>query len=488
MPIHPEDAEMLESGPAVGRPRQAAERPDARPGRGTGIERLALILIALTASLSLVSYRAHFLARNYDTFIIRQVIPASGLQGWLTRTFGYDPSAYDEGWRATLGSPYFAEYDRGDLGVLNATGSDYLGIWYYTREILSGRNPYADSGYFWLVSHHTYPFPWARTKSDRGLPDQAVGPLTYPPMGPLLILPFYLPNYFASLALFLAAVHLFVLWLAYLLVRGSPGYRLPVALLALTLFLSSYPLGFLVDRGNIEGAAFILTGLGLLAYGRGRYLASAVLVGLAASGKVIPAVFMALFLLEGRSRALAVSLAVAGGATLGAMLAMHEPLGSLASQILHNMGAVKGEVTSGFHTRHFDHSFFCLLKAGLFSYFPSDRAAHLAARLSPYYTLGILASTAVILLLLLLRRAPFANRVLVLTVMMLAFPQMSGDYKLIHLYIPFGLILLGAVRRGWASSAEVATLVMLGIIFSPKSYQFGQYSIGYLINGASWPS
>jgi hypothetical protein len=74
--------------------------------------------------------------------------------------------------------------------------------------------------------------------------------------------------------------------------------------------------------------------------------------------------------------------------------------------------------------------------------------------------------------------------VLVLTIMMLVFPQMSADYKLIHLYIPFGMIFLGAVRRGWASSAEVATLTILAIICSPKSYQFGQYSVGYLVNGS----
>ena len=78
---------------------------------------------------------------------------------------------------------------------------------------------------------------------------------------------------------------------------------------------------------------------------------------------------------------------------------------------------------------------------------------------------------------------------LVLTVMMLAFPHLSGDYKLIHLYIPFGMILLGAVPQGLGDPPpRWRPLVLLGIIFSPKSYQFGQYSIGYLINGASWPS
>jgi hypothetical protein len=462
---------MLDAEPG-GPPRPAAATPAERPGRRVGIERLVLILIALTSALSLVSYRFHFLVRNYDTFIIKQVIPASGLQGWLGRAFGYDPAAYDEQWRATLGSPYFPEFEQPARELRDATASDYLGIWYFTREIVRGRNPYAT-----LQGRVT-----VRLENDPGLPDQILGLLAYPPMGPILILPFYLPNYFASLALYLAALHAFVVWLAYLLVKKSSGYRLPAALLALTLFLTSYPLGFLVDRGNIEGAVFILTSLGLLAYARGRFMTAAVLFGLAASGKVVPAVFLALFLLDGRFKALVVSILVAGGATLAAMLAMHEPLGSLVPQILENLTAVKQLVTSGAHPgRHFDHSFFSLLKGALFTCFPDYRASHLAGRLAPYYSLGILGSTAVILVLL--RWAPFVNRVLVLTILMLVFPQISGDYKLIHLYVPLAMIFLGAVSRGWATPAEAATLAILGIIVSPKSYQFGGYSFGYYLDG-----
>jgi hypothetical protein len=473
IPIDPDDADMLEMEPTGG-----------RPGRRMSIERLVLILFVLTGTLSLVSYRFHFIARNYGTFLVEQVIPASGLEGWLTRTFGYDPSAYDEESRAILGSPYYPEFSRADPLSFNATAGDYLIIWYYTREIVSGRNPYSTSHRgIVLVSHGHYEFDWPIPKViEPGLPDQIIpGYLSYPPMGPILILPFYLPNYFASLALYLAAVHLFIFWLSCLLVLKCPGYRILMAMLALTLFLTSYPLGMMIDRGNIEGSVFMLVGLGLLAYARGRHLTSAILFGLAASGKVTPAIFLVLFVLDGRFKALLLSILVALGATLAAMLAMHEPLDILMPQILENMALLKNSLTGQDPARHFGHSFFALLQGALFTCFPVQRAFHLASRLSPFYTLGVLTSTVVILLIL--RRAPFVNRVLVLTAMLLAFTQVSYDYKLIHLYIAFGLIFLGAVRRGWASSVEVATLIMLGIIFSPKAYQFGPYSFGYYING-----
>ena len=454
-----------------------------RVAKRVGVERLAFLLVFLLSTLSIISYRFHFFARNYDSFIIKQVIPSSGLQGWLSRSFAFDPTKYDAKQRATLGSPYFPEYDWDDDSVLNSTASDYLGIWYYTREIINGRNPYAISSGMQFISHGKYrKFRWAREVEDPSVPDQFVGILSYPPMGPLLILPFYLPNYFASYALYLLVLHLFMVWLAFGLVKRSPGHRLPVALLATTMFLTSYPLGFLVDRGNIEGSVFILITCGIIAYVRGYYLASAILLGLAASGKVVPAIFLALFLLDGRYKALAVSIMTMCGATLLALLCMHEPLGSLVPQILGHMNEAKFEVGNGILPTRFDHSIFGMLRGLLSLIFHKDRATHLLGRLSPFYTVAILASTALILYFL--RRVSITNRVLVLTVLMLSFPQISQDYKLIHLYIPFGMILLGVMHKGWASSAEGATLLILGVIFSPKAYQVGDYGLGSWINGS----
>ncbi len=117
----------------------------SRTSRRVGLERLVLVLVMVASSLSLISYRFHFFVRNYDTFIVKQVIPTTGLEGWLARTFGYNSSAYNQKIRATLGSPYYPEYELEDGTESNPTASDYLGIWFYTREIINGRNPYAIS-------------------------------------------------------------------------------------------------------------------------------------------------------------------------------------------------------------------------------------------------------------------------------------------------------------------------------------------------------
>ncbi len=202
---------------------------------------------------------------------------------------------------------------------------------------------------------------------------------------------------------------------------------------------------------------------------------------LAASGKVLPAILFGLFLLDGRYWALAVAISTMFGANLIAMLCMHAPLGTLIPQILANMDAAKGDFTSGVFRDRFNHSFFGTFRGSAFLTLRSGRAWYLMNFVSRIYTPTILASTGFILVLL--RRASFTNRVLVLSAMMLAFPYVSGDYKLIHLYVPFGLVLIGVIRKGWASPAEVAVLLALTLLFSPKSYQLWLlYSVDFLIN------
>ena len=96
-------------------------------------------------------------------------------------------------------------------------------------------------------------------------------------------MPFYKENYFLSLLIYLASLMAFVVLLGALLVRRSKGFRVPVFLLLATLFLTSYPLDTLVDRGNTEGVVLMVLACGLIAYRGGYTLLSAVLIGLAAS-------------------------------------------------------------------------------------------------------------------------------------------------------------------------------------------------------------
>ena len=69
------------------------------------------------------------------------------------------------------------------------------------------------------------------------------------------------------------------------------------------MFLTSYPLDTLVDRGNTEGVVLMVLACGLIAYRGGYTLLSAVLIGLAASPKLAPALFLVLFLLDRRYKA-----------------------------------------------------------------------------------------------------------------------------------------------------------------------------------------
>ena len=116
--------------------------------RGTGVQTLVLYLIAFSALTTLVSWRYHFAVSHYGRFILEQVLPASGIKE-RTRDPRKQQSIYDDPTLADLGSPYYpqnAQRYLPETDWVNPVGSDYLGVWHYTREIVHGDDPYKNPG------------------------------------------------------------------------------------------------------------------------------------------------------------------------------------------------------------------------------------------------------------------------------------------------------------------------------------------------------
>ena len=63
-------------------------------------------------------------------------------------------------------------------------------------------------------------------------------------------MPFYNENYFLSFVIYIAVLVAFLAFFGAWLVYRAKGFRVPVFLLLATWFLTSYPLDFLIDRGN----------------------------------------------------------------------------------------------------------------------------------------------------------------------------------------------------------------------------------------------
>jgi hypothetical protein len=77
-----------------------------------------------------------------------------------------------------------------------------------------------------------------------------------------------------------------------------------------------------------------------------------------------------------------------------------------------------------------------------------------------------------ILYLLKIRHLPLINQVLCLCIASILLPPVSYDYTLMHLYIPWAMLVLFAQEQ-WASRRSVAgltaALALLAFLFAPES-------------------
>ena len=471
---------------AAGRPAPLESPVAALPRGRVEFERLVLMLVATLTLATLISWRYHSFFGLYGRFVATQALPATGLDGELKRELPTRPQGL-EGELRNLANPYWPQSTPKFGTLMNPVGSDYLAVWHFVRQTRRGINPYAQTEPVLYNLDEVKPLG-VEVVHDPAAPRQMVaGKFSYLPMGLAALLPFYRSNYFESLALYLGVVHLAFYGLAAWAVVRCKGNRGPALVLAGAVALSAYPLDFLADRGNIEGVVFLLVAAGLLAYRSGLASSSAVLLGLAASPKLAPLVFLGLFVLDRKPRAFALGLATAVGSNLAALAFLHERPVTLVGQIVRNFSEFGRESGGLLETVRYDHSAFNMARGALAMALGPEHIGELSGLLAgPYLVATLVAAAAVTVRLAWM---PGLNRVLVLTAMMLAFPYVSGDYKLIHLYPAFGLLVVCAARRGWATRPEAAATLLLALLFVPKTYMLplGQIydGFGFLLNGST---
>ncbi len=110
-----------------------------------------------------------------------------------------------------------------------------------------------------------------------------------------------------------AAVLLYVALRSRGLERGSAGLFTAVVL------ITSYPVLFLLQRGNLEVLVWIPTTLGLVCFKRNYFTRAAMLFGLAAALKLYPLIFLSLLLIKRRYRDSIIALSVAVGVDVVAL-------------------------------------------------------------------------------------------------------------------------------------------------------------------------
>lgn len=248
------------------------------------------------------------------------------------------------------------------------------------------------------------------------------------------------------------------------------GLRLTSSLLLLAVVVClSYPLLFLLKQANMEGFVWIVISLGLFLFFSGRSYAAAACFGIAGAMKLFPLIYLGLLLSRRQYRQIAWALLVGAVLTCVSLWVVYPNLATSWHLIQHGLDQFRTGymLTNRPFEKGFDHSLWGLIK----------RSVHrlpAPAQLAPYLTLylGVVSLGGVALYFLRIRHLPIINQVLCLTVASILLPPTSFDYTLIHLYAPWALLALLAVRlygEGRRQPGLVPAMACFAVLMAPET-------------------
>jgi hypothetical protein len=245
----------------------------------------------------------------------------------------------------------------------------------------------------------------------------------------------------------------------------------------------SYPVLFVLDRGNMEMLVFVfIAGFFYFTYVREHPWMAALCLAAAIAFKLYPATLLLLLLAERRFKPLVLTVIIAGGLTaISVGLLAFVGHSSLADVWQMNVGGKDFYqlimVTGGGGVQH-GHSLWDLV--GLWTMLRHTSVAGWQAKL---YEVAAAAIFLVLVAHAVFRETERWKLVLLATVPWLLLPYVSADYTLIHLYFP--LVFFLNARR--VSRWDVVYVALFGILLVPVDYYYilGDISISVIIYPAA---
>jgi hypothetical protein len=276
---------------------------------------------------------------------------------------------------------------------------------------------------------------------------------------------------------------------------ASPGARYTAAAaIALTAAIG-YPLMFTADRGNIEGVAWALSAAGLCFLLRANYRAAALLIGLAASIKPLTILFLLLLLGRRKYKDAVIGVATTGLMVLIALMVLGRPNPWRAYQdlkpgvLLYMDDYILNP--KPYDEARFDHSLLDGLKSAALviemkGVHPRRAVAEVprlrdeaggwptARALAHVYPFLALASLAA--LIAFFYKMPLLNQTTAVGAAVAVLPPSAGDYTLLHLYVPFGALVVflardvATGRTTLRYSSMIAFGMIYGLLFAPLTF------------------
>ena len=276
---------------------------------------------------------------------------------------------------------------------------------------------------------------------------------------------------FMGLVLYLATIVLFFGGFIFKKINAIPSITTRNAIIATCLIvLTSYPVLFLVDRGNQEGLQFVLLVLFLLSFSSKSYLMSAFWLVLAFCMKPFALVFAVMYLSRDKWKYIAVFI-------FGICLATWITFSVVPGGFIHNLHSM----LVGY--QNYDEVYVLGAGGAQFNhtiYTPIWFANMIYGWVDPIQlkNLYFLAMTSIFLGLtyyVVLFEMVLWRKIFVLCLAMVGLPFISADYTLIHLYIPAVLMFqsYNAEADDKTKSYYKIITILLALLMIPKQYLSG---------------
>lgn len=247
----------------------------------------------------------------------------------------------------------------------------------------------------------------------------------------------------------------------------------------------SYPVLFVLDRGNLDMLLFILFASFVFAFKSEKYLLSAWILAILNAIKPFTLIFLVLFLFKNRFKETFFNLIITVLLVIGGFMLLKGDFFDQISTLIINLAKFKQHYVYN-NNNHFGmfngSSLFMPLKLFFtrWSIHPV-MSTNVLVNIYGYLSFFITAIT----IFFAYKEKTFWKQISILTLYMLLIPYLVNDYKLIFLFVPIWLF----IKEKEKSNFDLAYAILFGLLLIPKNIVFLDYlflgrvfSISIIIN------
>jgi hypothetical protein len=284
-----------------------------------------------------------------------------------------------------------------------------------------------------------------RVHSYRFFASDAVPYYAYPaPVAPLYVFFLALPHHTVAFEAFIVLSVIFCAILFSLsMMRRDLSGRMTLLFLGVSI-ATAYPVWFEFRQANMEICVFLLVAFAIWMFLRGQSTTAAICVGIAASMKLYPVIFLGLFLARRQYKPVVIATVTSIIVTLASLAFLTPSIkyswhGVGDGLNLYRRMTIEGIIPAGIG---YDHSIFALIKRMIAH--TGTGLTHISLILNAYLLFATVCG--VFLYFIRIRFLPIINQVLIFTLAAVFVSPSSFNYTLINLYVPWAMLVLFVVK------------------------------------------